>query len=81
MNRNQSHLPTKITVNERTKKIQNVFVNWRNSTINSHFEQAKHMRMSEQFPQQRQTTVTEVVAWKSVVSSERIKVSVVLLKL
>uniref|UniRef100_A0A673ZQ60 Uncharacterized protein n=1 Tax=Salmo trutta TaxID=8032 RepID=A0A673ZQ60_SALTR len=33
----------------------------RRSTINSHFESAKYMRMSEQFPQQRQITMTEVI--------------------
>uniref|UniRef100_A0A673ZTV6 Uncharacterized protein n=1 Tax=Salmo trutta TaxID=8032 RepID=A0A673ZTV6_SALTR len=34
----------------------------RRSTINSHFESAKYMRMSEQFPQQRQITMTESAA-------------------
>jgi hypothetical protein len=37
--------------------------------------------MSEQFPQQRQITMTEVVAGKTVASPERIKLSGVLLKL
>ncbi|XP_045575856.1 CGG triplet repeat-binding protein 1 [Salmo salar] len=46
----------------------------RKSTINSHFESAKHMRMSEQFPQQRQITMTEVVAGKTVASAERIMI-------
>jgi hypothetical protein len=53
----------------------------RRSTINGHFESAKYMRRSEQFPRQRQITMTEVVAGRTVASAERIKVSGVLLQL
>jgi hypothetical protein len=81
MIRNQSHLPTKLTDKDHAKQFPNVFGNKRKSTINSHFETAKNMRMSEQFAQQRQITMTEVVAGKIVASVERIKVSGISLKL